>query len=81
MVNDTSFGGIKSPCVKICVVDPETGWCIGCGRTRAEVAGWLSYDDEKRDAIMETLPERVSTLTRRKRRKGGAAGRKARSGD
>ena len=32
---------IETPCVKICVVDPETGYCIGCGRTREEIAGWL----------------------------------------
>ena len=25
---------IETPCVKLCVVDPETGFCIGCGRTR-----------------------------------------------
>ena len=29
---------IESPCVSICVMDAATGWCIGCGRTLAEIA-------------------------------------------
>lgn len=67
---------IESPCVKICVVDPETGFCIGCGRTRAEIAGWLSLEPGERRAIMDRLGERVSNLTRAKRRKGGARARR-----
>ncbi len=40
-MNDMSQSVIETPCVKICVVDPETGFCIGCGRTRGEIAGWI----------------------------------------
>jgi predicted Fe-S protein YdhL (DUF1289 family) len=61
--------------VKICVVDPETGFCIGCGRTRAEIGGWLGMLPEQRRAVMADLPERVANLTRRKSRRGGRAGR------
>jgi len=67
---------IESPCVKICVVDPETGFCIGCGRTRAEIAGWLGFEPAERRAIMDRLDERVHSLTRAKRRKGGARARR-----
>ena len=66
---------VETPCVNVCVVDPETGFCIGCGRTRAEIAGWLSISPAKRRSIMEALPERVETLTLRKRRKGGRRAR------
>ena len=27
-----------TPCIKICVVDPLSGLCIGCGRTVAEIS-------------------------------------------
>ena len=27
----------KSPCVAICKLNPETGKCIGCGRTAEEI--------------------------------------------
>jgi len=66
---------IETPCVKVCVIDPETGFCIGCGRTRGEIAGWLALSPVERRSVMETLPERVETLTLRKRRKGGRRGR------
>ena len=66
---------IETPCIKICVVDPETGFCIGCGRTRGEIGGWLGMSVEQRRTVMETLPDRVATLTQRKSRRGGRAGR------
>jgi uncharacterized protein len=66
---------IETPCVKVCVVDPETGFCIGCGRTRGEIGSWLGLSPGERHAIMASLDERVETLTLRKRRKGGRQGR------
>lgn len=49
---------IKSPCVKICVVDPATGWCEGCFRTLQEIGGWMRFSPEERDRIMAALRER-----------------------
>jgi len=66
---------IKTPCVNICVIDTETAQCIGCGRTRPEIAGWLSMSNDERQLIMAELDQRVATLTKRKKRKGGARGR------
>ncbi len=76
-MDDPRFPGIETPCVKICVVEPETGFCIGCGRTRMEIGGWLSMNPEERRTVMAALPERVATLTQRKTRRGGRAGRLA----
>jgi predicted Fe-S protein YdhL (DUF1289 family) len=76
-MDDSRFPDIETPCVKICVVDPETGFCIGCGRTRTEIAGWLGMSRGERHAIMVALPERVATLTLRKTRRGGRRGRLA----
>ena len=74
-MNAMNQPAIETPCVKICVVDPETGFCIGCGRTRAEIGSWLGMSVEQRRSVMGELPERVATLTRRKTRRGGRAGR------
>ena len=74
-MDDSRFPGVESPCVKICVVEPETGFCIGCGRTRMEIGSWLGMSPEDRRTIMATLPERVATLTQRKTRRGGRRAR------
>lgn len=49
---------ISSPCVKTCAVSGQTGLCIGCGRTLAEIAGWAKFSEDERQKIMATLPAR-----------------------
>ncbi len=49
---------IKTPCVQVCVVDGESGLCLGCRRTLAEIAGWSRLTDAERDQIMAELPAR-----------------------
>jgi predicted Fe-S protein YdhL (DUF1289 family) len=51
-----------TPCVKVCVVDGESGLCLGCYRRLAEVAGWARFSDEERAAIMAELPSRRSCI-------------------
>lgn len=49
---------IATPCVQVCVVDGESGLCLGCHRTLAEVAGWTRFTDAERRDIMAALPAR-----------------------
>jgi len=49
---------IKTPCIKVCVVDGESGLCLGCLRTLGEVGRWSRLSDAERDAIMAELPAR-----------------------
>ena len=53
---------IKTPCVKVCVVDGESGLCLGCHRDLAEVAGWARLSDAERQAIMAELPARRARI-------------------
>lgn len=53
---------IKTPCIKVCVVDGESGLCLGCYRKLNEVAAWGRLTDEERDRILEELPERRSLI-------------------
>jgi hypothetical protein len=53
---------MASPCVNVCIVDGDSGLCLGCYRTLAEVAGWAGYSDAERAAIMAGLPERRSRI-------------------
>lgn len=50
---------ISSPCIKICLIDDETGLCEGCGRTRAEIATWGRLSEEERLTIMAGLEDRM----------------------
>lgn len=50
---------VSSPCIRVCLLDPETGLCEGCGRTREEIAKWYRLQEEERLRIMAELPERM----------------------
>ena len=51
-----------SPCIRLCTLDAASGLCLGCGRTLAEIGGWLALSPEERTAIMRTLPGRLAAL-------------------
>ena len=53
---------IATPCVKICVVDGESGLCLGCYRTLGEVARWAAMQESERAAIMGQLASRKSNI-------------------
>ncbi|HOY78153.1 MAG TPA: DUF1289 domain-containing protein [Hyphomonadaceae bacterium] len=53
---------IKTPCVKVCVVDGASGNCLGCGRTLGEIARWARLSDPERDAVMVALSARMDAL-------------------
>ena len=56
---------IKTPCVKVCFVDPKQGLCVGCFRTMEELGKWMRYSDAERDGIMQDLPRRRDAYARR----------------
>jgi predicted Fe-S protein YdhL (DUF1289 family) len=50
---------IESPCVRLCVIDPETRLCEGCRRSLDEIAAWGRMTPEQRRKIMADLPDRA----------------------
>ena len=53
---------IATPCIKVCIVDGESGLCMGCYRALPEVAAWQKFSDEERATIMAELPSRRSRI-------------------
>ena len=53
---------IKTPCVQVCAVDPESGLCLGCFRSLAEIAGWTRLSDAERDAVLGDLAGRRTRI-------------------
>jgi predicted Fe-S protein YdhL (DUF1289 family) len=68
---------IESPCVKICVIQPESRLCTGCLRTIDEIGAWSRMSPDVRRAVMAELPARAGTIAKRR---GGRAARLARKG-
>jgi len=53
---------IESPCKLICQLDLKTSLCLGCGRSREEIARWTRLTDAQRRSIMQELDARMADL-------------------
>lgn len=69
-----TLASIKSPCVKVCAVDGETGWCLGCGRSLPEIAGWAGMTPAGREAVMADLDRRLERLAPKRTPRNTASG-------
>ncbi len=49
---------VESPCISVCQLDEKTGYCLGCWRTRDEIAIWSRASTETRLEILKKLHER-----------------------
>ncbi len=52
------MGKTSSPCNGVCILDEDTGLCVGCLRTSDEIAGWEEFSDAEREEVMERISER-----------------------
>jgi uncharacterized protein len=51
---------IETPCIAVCMIDPRTNLCFGCGRTLPEIARWHRMESAERLSLMAELPARMS---------------------
>jgi predicted Fe-S protein YdhL (DUF1289 family) len=59
---------VASPCVSVCVMDPDSGLCAGCYRTLAEIADWINFSSAEKRAV-------IAQLAMRRDRHGALPGR------
>jgi predicted Fe-S protein YdhL (DUF1289 family) len=75
---------METPCVKVCVIDEKTTHgaplCIGCGRTRREIAEWTCLTKNERLSIMAECLVRIERMTKRGKTDSGKNRRDFRSG-
>ena len=50
---------IETPCIAVCMIDPKTSLCLGCGRTLPEIARWHRMESAERLAVMVQLGPRM----------------------
>ena len=48
-----------SPCIGLCKLDIETGFCIGCLRTGQEIAMWSQINNKQVRHILEEIKSRT----------------------
>lgn len=56
---------IETPCIGICRLEASRNLCVGCGRTVAEIAGWLAFDPHERHRVARLLSARLAALSGR----------------
>ncbi len=49
---------VSSPCIQVCKLD-EFDVCIGCGRTRDEIARWMQMSQEEKLKIVSRPTGRI----------------------
>ena len=52
---------MERPCIKVCDFDEHSGWCRGCGMTKAERKAWKRVKPY-RAAILDNLPARLAAM-------------------
>jgi predicted Fe-S protein YdhL (DUF1289 family) len=59
---------VESPCTKLCIIHPESGFCMGCYRTGDEISMWSNMTPAERRAKMLILPARGKSVKGKRRR-------------
>jgi uncharacterized protein len=49
---------VPSPCIDVCRMSAQTGWCEGCARTLDEIGAWAAMTDVQKMAVWHVLPAR-----------------------
>jgi len=67
---------VFTPCINVCVLDPLSALCIGCGRTGEEITAWATMSETERLAVMAGLGQRLTEGRSRAARGGQVASRR-----
>lgn len=68
-----------SPCINICRMHPQTGWCEGCGRSLDDITWWSRMDEAAKGRVWALLPKRLHQMLDASPASGASAGDGARS--
>jgi predicted Fe-S protein YdhL (DUF1289 family) len=50
---------VPSPCIDVCRLDKKANnTCVGCYRTKEEIAGWMKFTSEEKRSIIELCKQR-----------------------
>lgn len=55
---DTESAYVPSPCQNVCVMNEETGYCLGCWRTIEEIMDWGVMPAAVKRRVLEEIATR-----------------------
>lgn len=50
-----------SPCIGLCVLDPQQEYCRGCWRTIDEISRWSRLTTEQKRDVLQTCDQRQAS--------------------
>ena len=51
---------VPSPCISVCHMSSDTGWCEGCWRSLDEIGLWGQTDNEGKRAVWSRIAQRIT---------------------
>lgn len=51
---------VPSPCISVCRMSEDTGWCEGCYRSIDEIRQWSTSDDAAKHALWRQIEQRLT---------------------
>ncbi|MEY3215955.1 MAG: hypothetical protein RLZZ280_332 [Pseudomonadota bacterium] len=53
---------VPSPCLSVCVMDPQTEVCAGCWRSLEEIGAWSRMSDEAKRWVWQRIQQRLTGM-------------------
>jgi len=53
---------VESPCIGICHISKEHQFCEGCFRSEEEISQWITFSDEQKKEILQSVTQRQINL-------------------
>jgi predicted Fe-S protein YdhL (DUF1289 family) len=53
---------VPSPCVSVCVMDPQSEVCAGCWRSLEEIGAWSRMPDEAKRLVWQRIQQRLTVI-------------------
>jgi prolyl-tRNA editing enzyme YbaK/EbsC (Cys-tRNA(Pro) deacylase)/predicted Fe-S protein YdhL (DUF1289 family) len=51
---------VPSPCISVCRISADTGWCEGCFRTLGEISDWSRSGPDAQRRLWQTITQRMA---------------------
>lgn len=53
---------VPSPCVSVCVMNPQTDVCEGCWRSLDEIGAWSRMPDDAKRQVWQRIQQRLAEV-------------------